>query len=211
MKRLLDLTSRNIDVGQGCATWHTSILREVKSSFHILVSLTSAKLGAATIYVHIWSLPDKYFYFSGSPLARKTRKTNTEGTPNLADVKLTSIWKDDLTSRNIDVCQVAQHLLLRYWFFVFSSLTEGVSGAKLGAATIYVHNGLSLINIFISMALRYRGKLEKPIHTVRRFGWTPEWFTIRPKVVVILGWQTQGTVAASMQSRWESCLKNTYN
>ena len=38
-----------------------------------------------------------------------------------------------------------------------------VSGAKLGAATIYVHNGLCLINIFISMALHYRGKLEKPI------------------------------------------------
>ena len=38
-----------------------------------------------------------------------------------------------------------------------------VSGTKLGAATIYVHSGLCLINIFISMALRYRGKRVKPI------------------------------------------------
>jgi outer membrane receptor for monomeric catechols len=27
-----------------------------------------------------WSMPDKYFYFYGLPLSRKTRKTNTEGT-----------------------------------------------------------------------------------------------------------------------------------
>jgi hypothetical protein len=57
----------------------------------------------------------------------------------------------DLISRNIDVVQVPK------------ATNFSVSGAKLGAATIYVHNGLCLINIFISMALRYRGKLENPI------------------------------------------------
>jgi hypothetical protein len=35
------------------------------------------------------------------------------------------------------------------------------------------------------------------LQTVRRFGWTAEWFTIRPKVVGILGWQTQGKAAES--------------
>jgi len=37
----------------------------------------------------------------------------------------------DLTSPNIDVGQVAQHFFLRYWFFEFSSITEGHRNKKI--------------------------------------------------------------------------------
>jgi hypothetical protein len=45
----------------------------------------------------------------------------------------------DLTSRNIDVGQVTQHLFLRYWFFAFSSLTESQRNKNIYQAETIVH------------------------------------------------------------------------
>ena len=52
----------------------------------------------------------------------------------------------DLISRNIGVGQVAQHLFLRYWFFAFSSLTEGHRNKK----KIDMYQAETILRIFSS-------------------------------------------------------------